>query len=157
VIKNTVNDANDSVYENEIHQWFYNSDNKPVRMLRIVNNRDTTDIRFTLDEKGNIIEEIPFIHNVSQAKIYYYYDAKNRLTDIVRFNIKAGRLLPDYMFEYSDKNQVTQKITTLSAGGIGYLIWRYAYDEKGLKTTEASFNRNKELTGKIKYNYRFAQ
>ena len=79
------------------------------------------------------------------------------MTDIVRFNTKAGRLLPDYMFEYSANNQVSQKITTLSAGGTGYLIWRYAYDDRGLKTTEASFNRNKEMTGKIKYSYLFGQ
>lgn len=156
-IANVVNDANDSVYESEVHQWLYNADGKPVRMLRIVNSTDTTDVRFTLDSKGNVIEELPFVRKISREKIYYYYDDKNRLTDIVRFNTKAGRLLPDYMFEYSANNEVAQKITTLSAAGTGYLIWRYAYDDRGLKTTEASFNRNKELTGKIKYNYQFGQ
>ena len=156
-IANVVNDANDSVYESEVHQWFYNTDGKPVRMFRIVNTTDTTDVRFTLDSKGNVIDELPFVHKISREKIYYYYDDKNRLTDIVRFNTKAGRLLPDYMFEYSANNELAQKITTLSAAGTGYLIWRYAYDDKGLKTTEASFNRNKELTGKIKYSYRFGQ
>ncbi|MFI5185468.1 MAG: hypothetical protein ACHQF0_01970 [Chitinophagales bacterium] len=157
VIKNIVNDANDSIYTNEVHQWFYNTDGKPVKMFRIVNNSDTTEVRFTLDEKGNAIEELPFIKKISREKTYYYYDERNRLTDIVRFNVKAGKLLPDYMFDYSDKNQLIQKRTTLSAGDVGYLIWRYAYDEKGLKTIEASFNRNKEPTGKIKYNYRFEQ
>ena len=156
-IANVVNDANDSVYESEVHQWFYNADGKPVRMFRIVNTIDTTDVRFTLDSKGNVIEELPFVKKISREKIYYYYDAKNRLTDIVRFNTKAGRLLPDYMFEYSANNELAQKITTLSAAGTGYLIWRYAYDDRGLKTTEASFNRNKELTGKIKYSYQFGQ
>jgi hypothetical protein len=156
-IANVVNDANDSVYESEVHQWLYNADGKPVRMLRIVNTTDTTDVRFTIDGKGNVIEELPFVRKISREKIYYYYDDKNRLTDIVRFNTKAGRLLPDYMFEYSANNEVAQKITTLSAAGTGYLIWRYAYDDRGLKTTEASFNRNKELTGKIKYNYQFGQ
>jgi hypothetical protein len=157
VIKNIVNDASDSVFVNETHQWFYNADGKPVRMLRIINNNDTTDVRFTVDEKGNVAEEWPFIKKISREKTYYYYDDKKRLTDIVRFNIKANKLLPDYMFEYSDNNQVIQKITTLSAAGVGYIIWRYAYDDKGLKTTEASFDRNKQLTGKIKYNYRFQQ
>lgn len=156
-IKNVVNDANDSVYVNEIHQWFYNADGKPVRMVRVINENDTTVVRFTLDNKGNVIEELPFVKSISREKTYYYYDDKNRMTDIVRFNTKAGRLLPDYMFEYSANNQVSQKITTLSAGGTGYLIWRYAYDDRGLKTTEASFNRNKEMTGKIKYSYLFGQ
>lgn len=157
IIKNIVNDAHDSIFTNEVHQWFYNADGKPVRMLRIVNNNDTTDVRFTLADKGNVIEELPFIHKISREKTYYYYDNKNRLTDIVRFNVKANRLLPDYMFDYSDKNQVIQKRTTLSAADLGYLIWQYAYDARGLKTTESSFNRNRELTGKIQYHYMFEQ
>ena len=157
IIKNIVTDAHDSIYVNEVHQWFYNNEGRPVNMLRIVNNNDTTDVRFTLDKKGNVIEELPFIKKISREKTYYYYDVKNRLTDIVRFNVKAGRLLPDYMFEYSDQNQVTQKITTLSTLGLGYLIWRYVYDDKGLKTKEASFNRDKVMTGKIEYSYRFGQ
>jgi len=156
-IKNIASDADDSIYVNEVHQWFYNDEGKPVKMLRIVNNSDTTDIRFTLDGKGNVTEELPFVKKISREKTYYYYDVKNRLTDIVRFNVKARRLLPDYMFEYSDKNQVVQKITTLPTMGLGYLIWRYVYDDKGLKTKEASFNRDKVLTGKIEYSYRVGQ
>jgi len=157
MIKNIVNDANDSIHVSEVHQWIYNADGKPVSMLRIVNNTDTSDTRFTLDPKGNVVEELPFIKRISREKTYYYYDPKNRLTDIVRFNIKAGRLLPDYMFEYSEQNQVIQKITTLSTLGLRYLIWRYVYNDKGLKTKEASFNRDKVMTGKIEYNYRFEQ
>ena len=157
LIKNTVTDADDSIYANEVHQWFYNDQGRPLRMLKISNNTDTTEVRFTLDEKGNVIEELPFIKKISGEKTYYYYDGKNRLTDIVRFNTKARRLLPDYMFEYTEKNQVSQKITTLSMMDLGYLIWRYVYDDKGLKTKEASFNKDKVMTGKIEYSYRFGQ
>lgn len=157
LIKNTVTDADDSIYANEVHQWFYNDQGRPLRMLKISNNNDTTEVRFTLDEKGNVIEELPFIKKISGEKTYYYYDSKNRLTDIVRFNTKARRLLPDYMFEYTEKNQVSQKITTLSMMDLGYLIWRYVYDDKGLKTKEASFNKDKVMTGKIEYSYRFGQ
>lgn len=154
-IKNIVTDSEDSIYENEVHDWFYNGQGKPLRMLRIINGNDTTEVRFTLDDKGNVIEELPFVRNKSGEKIYYYYDDKGRLTDIVRYNTKARRLLPDYMFEYSPNSQVIQKITTLSTIGLGYLIWRYAFDEKGLKTKEATFNRDKVMTGKIEYSYRF--
>jgi hypothetical protein len=165
LIKNVVTDADDSINQSETHQWFYNPDGKPVRMLRIVNNNDTTDVRFTLDEKGNAIEELPFIKKLSREKTYYYYDSKNRLTDIVRYNVKARRLLPDYMFEYSGNNQVLQKITTLSSNGLPYLTWRYVYDDKGLKTKEATFIKPKEatsnqdqiMTGKIEYSYRFSR
>ena len=154
-IKNIVTDSEDSIYENEVHEWFYNGQGKPLRMLRIINGNDTTEVRFTLDDKGNVVEELPFVRNKSGEKIYYYYDDKSRLTDIVRYNTKARRLLPDYMFEYSPTSQVIQKITTLSTIGLGYLIWRYAFDEKGLKTKEATFNRDKVMTGKIEYSYRF--
>jgi len=157
LIKNTVTDASDSIYANELHQWFYNNQGKPVRMLKILNNNDTTEVRFTLGERGNVVEELPFIKHVSGEKTYYYYDDKNRLTDIVRYNAKARRLLPDYMFEYTDKNRVSQKITTLSMMDLGYLIWRYVYDDKGLKTKEASFNKDKVMTGKIEYSYQFGQ
>jgi len=157
LIKNMVTDTGDSIYVNEVHQWFYNDQGKPLRMLRILNNNDTTEVRFTLDEKGNVTEELPFVKKVSGEKTYYYYDDKNRMTDIVRFNTKARRLLPDYMFEYTEKNQVSQKITTLSMMDLGYLIWRYVYDNKGLKTKEASFNKDKVMTGKIEYSYRFGQ
>jgi len=155
LIKNTVTDASDSIYANEVHQWFYNDQGKPVRMLKILSNNDTTEVRFTLDDKGNVVEEFPFVRQISGEKTYYYYDDKNRLTDIVRFNTKARRLLPDYMFEYTENNQVSQKITTLSMMDLGYLIWRYVYDNKGLKTKEASFNKDKVMTGKIEYSYQF--
>lgn len=157
MIKNVVTDIEDSIYESEVHQWFYNPEGKPINMLRIINDTDTTEVRFTLDDKGNVTEELPFVKNKSGEKIYYYYDDKSRLTDIVRYNATARRLLPDYMFEYSPTNQVIQKITTLSTIGLGYLIWRYAFDEKGLKTKEATFNRDKVMTGKIEYSYRFGQ
>jgi hypothetical protein len=156
LIKNTVTDADDSIYANEVHQWFYNDQGRPLRMLKI-SNSDTTEVRFTLDEKGNVIEELPYIKKISGEKTYYYYDSKNRLTDIVRFNTKARRLLPDYMFEYTENNQVSQKITTLSMMDLGYLIWRYVYNDKGLKIKEASFNKDKVMTGKIEYSYRFGQ
>lgn len=157
MIKNMVTDTEDSIYEVEVHEWFYNSSGKPVRMLRIINTSDTTEVRFTLDDKGNVIEELPFVKKKSGEKIYYYYDDRGRLTDIVRYNVQARRLLPDYMFEYNATNQVVQKITTLSTIGLGYLIWRYAFADNGLKTKEATFNRDKVMTGKIEYSYRFGQ
>jgi hypothetical protein len=157
LIKNTVTDASDSIYATEVHQWFYNDQGKPVRMLKISDNNDTTEVRFILDDKGNVIEELPSVKQISGEKTYYYYDDKGRLTDIVRFNTKARRLLPDYMFEYTEKNQVAQKITTLSMMDLGYLIWRYVYDDKGLKSKEASFNKDKVMTGKIEYSYQFGK
>jgi len=46
-------------------------------------------------------------------------------------------------------------LTVVSADNPDYLIWRYLYDAKGLKTKEALFNKQKELTGRIEYSYTF--
>ncbi|MER3497289.1 MAG: hypothetical protein C4308_00970 [Chitinophagaceae bacterium] len=154
-IKTIAKDA-DTVYVNEQHIWTYKN-NTPEKMLRILNGVDTTEFRFTIDENGNVIEEQPFRRGNAGEMIYYYYNDENRLTDIVRFNQKAHRLLPDVMFEYNDKGLLRQKLTTITTIGVGYLLWTYAYNENGLKTKEASFNRNKEMMGKIEYSYEFGQ
>ena len=143
--------------ESEDHQWTYNGKGQPVQMLRIINNTDTTVIKFQTDDNGNIIQETPYKKGKSGDPVYYYYDGKNQVTDIVRYNYKLKKLLPDYMFEYSDAGQVIQKITVPSNKAAQYLIWRYQYDSKGLKAREACFNKDKQLTGKIEYAYRFAQ
>jgi hypothetical protein len=161
-VRNTVTDASDSIYVNELHQWFYNEAGKPVRMLRVVNRTDTTDVRFTLDENGNVIDEWPFINRISRQKTYYYYNSKNQLTDIVRYNVAARKLLPDFMFEYTDQNQLRQKTTTIGTMGITYLVWTFVYNDKGLKSKEATFKKDKklgqlEMVGKIEYSYNFGQ
>ena len=139
--------------ESEQHLWQYNN-NKIARMLRIKNATDTTYIDFKLDGAGNVIEEQETRKGVKSPSIYYYYDNNNRLTDIVRYNNKAKRLLPEYMFEYSPANLVIQKITVPSNND-NYLIWRYQYNGQGLKTKEVIYNKQKELTGKIEYQYSF--
>jgi hypothetical protein len=141
--------------QKEVHQWTYRKPHVPQKMLRILNDKDTTEYRFNADEKGNVTDEQLFRRNVGLDQLYYYYDDENHLTDIVRFDKKLKKLLPDFMFEYDDQNRVIQKITTLSAASKNYLIWRYVYNEKGLKTKEALFNKQKEMTGKIEYGFTY--
>lgn len=143
--------------ETEDHHWTYNEKGQPVQMLRIINTKDTTVVKFQTDDNGNIIQETPYKKGKAGDPVYYYYDGKNRMTDIVRYNYKLKKLLPDYMFEYSDAGQVIQKITVPSNKAAQYLIWRYQYDNKGFKAREACFNKDKQLTGKIEYTYRFGQ
>ena len=112
------------------------------------------EVNFVYDEKGNVAEEIWVKNGKEFDRIFYYYDDLNQLTDIVRFNKKAGRLLPDYMFEYSEDGDVIQKIF-VPVNSVDYQIWRYQYDEKGLKIREALFDRDKQLVGKIEYRYQF--
>ena len=118
---------------------------------------DTLEVRFVSDEDGNPGEERNYRGRIETGYMYYYYDDKNRLSDIVRYNKKLKKLMPDILLEYDDNNRVIQKITTTSSISLGYLIWRYIYNDKGLKSKEALFNKEKELTGRIDYNYTFGQ
>jgi hypothetical protein len=156
-IKFEVSSPDTNINEREEHVWIYNTNDKPVKMFRIKNGADTVTYTFSLDENGNVIDEKPVINGVEGESVLYYYDDLNRLTDVVRYNKKAQMLLPDYMFEYDEKNNVIQKITTVSGKQTGYIIWRYLYNAAGLKTKEATYNRDKELTGKIEYKYIFSK
>ena len=152
-LQSTSSDSSKRLAQVEEHIWEY-SNGKAVRMLRIKNKVDTAFVTFKLDDNGNIAEENSIRKGIKSEPVYYYYDAHNRLTDIVRYNTKVRKLLPEYMFEYSSTNQVIQKITVPSNSS-EYLIWRYQYDDRGLKIKEAVFNKQKQLNGKIEYQYSF--
>lgn len=153
-ISNSATDADSSAEfsQTEIHQYIY-KDGKLEKMWRIINKTDSLEVKFVVDSNGNVLEERNYRRGVFTDPIYYYYDGKNRLTDIVRFNYKANRLLPDYLFEYDANDRVIQKITTTSGNNLGYVTWRYLFDERGLKTKEALFNKEKQLQGRIDYSY----
>jgi YD repeat-containing protein len=153
-LKNISNEINKNFFETTEHFWFYNTDGKPVKMIRTTNIYDTLLVNFIIDENGNVTEEKSFKKGKPFSTVYYYYDTQNRMTDIVRYNTKAKRLLPDYLFEYSDTNQLIQKIT-VPANNSNYQIWRYQYNSNGLRIKEALYDKNKKLTGKIEYQYRF--
>ncbi len=149
------NTGDSSALEQEVHLWQYTA-GKPYRMLRIKNRKDTTFVNFVLDDKGLVSEEREVHKGITSEPVYYYYNDKGQLTDIVRYNKRAARLLPEYMFEYSDKGQVIQKIT-VPANNSDYTIWRYQYNGWGLKTKEAVYNKQKKLTGKVEYQYTFSE
>jgi len=146
--------SNGQSKEKEEHFWYYAADGKPERMIKVKNDRDTTYIEFGRDEKGNIGEERVVRKRTALGTTYYYYNDNNQLTDIVRYNQKAGRLLPDFMFEYDDKNRVSTMLV-VPEGSNEYMKWRYTYDDKGLKTKETCFNRRNQLLGRIEYKYEF--
>jgi antitoxin component YwqK of YwqJK toxin-antitoxin module len=145
-------DSTGNFTQTESHIWIYKNE-LPEKMWRIINKTDSLEVRFNSDENGNLTEELYFKNNKNTGQLFYYYDQKNRLTDIVRFNTKAKKLLPDFMFEYDEKNQVIQKTTTTSSQNIGYLTWRFLYNEKGLKTKEALFNKEKKMINRIDFTY----
>jgi len=152
---NTIRDTVADIFEKEEHAWLYSPSGRAEKMLLIRNDKDSTEFRFKADEQGNIIEETMYRNNLPGEAVYYYYNDSGKLTDIVRYNTKARRLLPDFMFEYNTDGFLSQKISTLSNPKIGYIIWRYQYNEKGLKTREANFTKEKKLIGRIDYKYTY--
>jgi hypothetical protein len=146
------NRSSGGVTEKEHHYWSYGADKKPERMLRVRNGTDTTTITLIKDENGNIGEETAIRRGAKLPSVFYYYDAKNRLTDIVRYNAKAKRLLPDYVFEYNESGDLASMMI-VPEGSDEYQRWMYQYDERGLRLSETCFNKRKQLVGKIEYKY----
>lgn len=136
----------------EVHLWQYQN-NQPVQMLLIKNNTDTTVIDFAKDEQGNIAEEHWKKKGRQIETYFYYYNNQQQLTDVVRFNLKAQRLLPDYLFEYDDNGTLTQ-LTQVPQGSADYLVWKYSYLPNGLKQNELLFNKQRQPVGRIEYSYR---
>jgi len=135
----------------EVHQWFY-SNNSPLRMLRIKDNVDTTVVDFVKDEQGNIAEEHLKKNGRNMENYFYYYNAAHRLTDIVRYNSRAKKMLPDFLFDYDSAGRLAQLTQVLQNSGT-YLTWHYDYNTNGLKQTETCYDKDKQVLGKIVYYY----
>lgn len=142
----------DNVTTSEIHLYTYDANGHPATLLRIRDQHDTTAVQFVLDENGNIAEERATRKNQAQPTIFYYYDAQHRLTDVVRFNVKAQRLLPDYIFEYTE-NGLLKKMLVVPSGTNEYQTWYYQYEPGGLKKLDLCYNKAQQLVGKVVYEY----
>ena len=142
----------DDDFVNEIieeHHYVYNDAGLPTKMTVLKNKKDQTEILFMTDEKGNLSIEK---NTKTGSKYYYYYDSSNRLTDIVHSDEHTEKMLPDYMFEYNETGKLSQMITT-EEGNSNYFIWRYTY-EKGLRSAEKCYSKEKRLMGSLVYEYK---
>jgi len=148
------NDTTMSTESVETHQWVYNERGRLLYMLKIKNKRDTSKIELVYDKDSLIVEENWFKRGKVMETYYYYYNEHKQLTDIVRFNNRAKRLLPDYLFEYDAIGNV-QSMTQVPAGNSNYLIWQYIYNDKGLKQQDNCFTKQRQLIGKMKYDYTY--
>ena len=155
-INNSSLETDNQIKNTENHIWTYDPQGIPTGMLKIRNNTDTTYVKFVTDEKGDIVEEHPVSHRLDLPVIFYYYNNDHFLTDIVRFNKKANRLLPDYIFGPDAQGQIISMLF-LPPGTNEYQQWAYEYNEKGLRQTETCYNKKKELMGKIEYEYDFSR
>lgn len=139
-------------YSKEEHIWSYNVKGLPAQMLKIKNGSDTTKIMLVYDEKDNVGIEQWHRNNRIKETYYYYYDAGKRVTDIVRYNDDNGKMLPDNLYEYDAEGKLT-KMTQVRTGGTNYLVWKYGYNEKGLKAKEVCFDKSRKVLGIMEYSY----
>jgi hypothetical protein len=146
-IKSHDDDFNNLITEE--HIYTYSETNLPVSMIKIKNGKDRINILFANDERGNVAIEKDV---KTGAKFYYYYDAKNRLTDIVQENEYSQKLKPDYMFEYNNAGSITQ-MTAVEEGSNNYFVWKYSYDN-GMRIKERCFTNERRLMGSIEYIYK---
>ena len=139
----------------ETHTWLYNEKGLPTLMYKIKRAKDTLKVVFIYDEKGNVAEE-KWTKNGGQIteNYYYYYNDAGLLTDVVRFNYLARKLLPDFIYD-NDADGKVIKMTQTIGGGTDYLVWKYTYNDKGLKETESCYNKQKHLEGKVVYLYSY--
>ena len=135
----------------EVRKYSYNGKNKPTQLLRIKNSNDSTLIDFLQDEKGNITDEIEPVKNGKHY--YYYYDDKNRLTDIVQYNVVKAALVPDFIFEYNRQGQISQMIAVEEGMSGNYYVWQYIYNDEGLKIIEKCLSKERILLGYFEYEY----
>lgn len=136
----------------EVHAWSYESSGKPSGMLRIRNNTDTTFVTFVYDGKDVPVEEHATRRRTKEPAVYYYYDDKNQLTDIVRYSARARRLLPTHIFSYNSEGRVAGMLL-VPEGTNEYQRWYYDYDERGLKVRERAYNKQQQMLGKVEYSY----
>ena len=143
--------SKDEDFENEItEEHLYEYENgRPSKMIRVKNGRDSTDILLAHDDNGNVAIEKD---TKNGTKFYYYYDSKNRLTDIVQENEYSKNAKPDYIFEYNNAGLITQ-MTALEEGSKSFFVWKYNY-ENGLRIKERCFTDERKLMGSIEYQYK---
>ena len=149
-ITSTSDDAFMNSHSTETHQWTYNG-NVPQRMLRIKDKTDTTFVTFTYDA-GNVAQETWKRKGHVAETYYYYYNTKNQMTDIVRFNIRMRKMLPDYLYEYDEVGRITQMMQVPN-GSSDYMVWKYTYNSNGLKESEQLSNKQQQIIGRVVYKY----
>lgn len=133
----------------EKHLYNYNAAGVLQQLVLVKNNRDTTLFLFEADESGNILIE----KNAKTAEVYYYYyDARNRLTDIVHRYSYQKNLFTEYSFEYNEAGQLAKMITSEKEGAY-YFTWRYDYED-GLRLNERCYSKEGRIMGSVEYKYK---
>lgn len=136
----------------ELHQWEYSSSGAPKRMIKKTSGMDSVTVEFQTDSSGLVIEETWIKKDKKIETYYFYYNPDNRISDIVRFNTTAQKLLPDYVFEYNEKGQLV-KMIQIGLNGRNITHWDYSYFPNGLREMEIAKDRNKNLIISTQYQF----
>jgi hypothetical protein len=142
-----------NIHSVEIREWHINASGHYSDVIKIKNGIDSSFGNFVYDEDGNLAEEHWKKKNREVETYYYYYNQAHQLTDIVRYNTRLKKLIPDYQYEYDEKGRPKQ-MTQLAANG-KYFVWKYGYNEKGLKISETCSDNKRMLVGNIEYRYEY--
>lgn len=151
-IKTTIQSADDDFLTlvTEEHIYTYNEDGQPFQMERIMNHTDTNIVYFALDELKNVSIEKD---SKTGGKFYYYYDAKNRLTQVAEVNEFRQAPAPIYIFQYNSSGHISQMTVVQEGGSVpDYLVWKYGY-ENGLRSYERLYTKERKLLGSVNYTY----
>lgn len=133
----------------EQHLYEYSTTGILQQMTLVKNSRDTTFYYFQADEKGNVAIE----KNSKTAEVYYYYyDVKNRLTDIVHRYSYQKKLFTEFSFEYNYAGQIIKMVTSEKEGAY-FFTWRYVYED-GLKMNERCYSKEGRIMGSVEYLYK---
>lgn len=151
-IETSIKSLQNDFVQQESHTWQYTKEGFPEQMIRIRNGKDTTLITFITDDKGKVLEEKAILSQRRTQSTYYYYNPAGDLTDIVRYNEKAKRLLPDYLFDYDEAGRLVKSVH-IPQNNSQYLTWWYKYDERGLRLNETAVDKQKQVMGRVEYVY----
>ena len=153
-VRSSAGSLEDTTAFSESHLYYYDGTGVVDSMVRKKNGRYYSRVRFVKDSSGNITSEQEFIDGHNLPPFYYKYSPAGNLTDIVKFNPAAGKMLATRMFDYNHYGQQTDMTTVLSDTK-GYTLWKNYYNEKGLLTREECFQNGADLLGIISYLYEF--
>ena len=144
------------IKSSELHVWNYYPDGLPEKMLLIKNQTDTTIVEFIIEQlpQPRVAEEHWKKKDKTIESFYYYYNEQGFLSDIVRFNNRLQKMLPDRVFNYDAEGKLIEMIETLENKS-DYYRWAYEYDSNGLKNAEKSFNKAKQLQSQFLYTYQY--
>lgn len=137
----------------EKHLFAYDQQGRPLRMIRIKNQTDTSMAIFQIDTAGRVVQEVDSIDGRTFV-FHFSYAGKGLLTGIFRYDARLQKTIPIQTWEYDDQQQV-RRMTTNAGGNGGMNVWLYDYDPHHLVQRERCLADGKTFIGSVEYTYEF--